>query len=920
MAKQRGSSWVKRIQQYFFGAEEKEGTAETDHHYHQSPASSTNNRESSSRLPESREPQTKMSYQYPKPAKFNFPMDVTSTSSEDNQILKRNLHARKEKSKEVEATTEEHENAVEEDQNGLFKGQNFAPQDIPSPVFGFQQQSPILNLDEETISNTKVSDEKAPLTPFPLNSDNQERARKKEEPPEEETYVEREEEVLFNTGSTEEAAKESLEVPELDEAETQTEETYVEREEEELFNAGSTEEAAKESLEEPELDEAETQTEETYVEREEEELFNAGSTEEAAKESLEEPELDEAETQTEETYVEREEEELFNAGSTEEAAKESLEEPESDEAETQTEETYVGDEQEGKIDTSASQFSEHTNIVEKHEEAAAALQIQASDRLQQTETEKISSEREKKALATEVSKLQAEASPENVEKTPFNVVMSEVDKQRLKKQQHQEEVIHSIEEAEVYQKPSLAKLNKPAASEPASEEELQAQQERLEATLQNFQVKAEVKNITQGPSVTRYEVEPAPGVKVSKVKNLTDDLKLALAAKELRIEAPIPGKSTIGIEVPNPSPSPVFLRDILSRPDFRRHESPLTVGLGKDISGEPVISDLGKMPHGLIAGATGSGKSVCINTILLSLLYKADPNELKLLLIDPKMVELASFRDVPHLAAPVVTDPKEATASLKWAVQEMENRYEKLAEAGVRDIKKYNEKSGESERMPYMVIVIDELADLMMVAAQDVEDAICRIAQKARACGIHLLVATQRPSVDVITGLIKANIPTRVAFAVSSQADSRTILDQSGAERLIGKGDMLFCENGTSEQKRIQGAFVSDEEIDAVTEAVKGQKSPAYLLAREQLVTKSDEKGKEAQDELYDEVRQFVIEQGAASSSLLQRRFHIGFNRAARLIDTLEASGIISPAQGSKPRSILVSLDDLDGRNEASEP
>ncbi|SFQ08110.1 DNA translocase FtsK [Salibacterium halotolerans] len=462
----------------------------------------------------------------------------------------------------------------------------------------------------------------------------------------------------------------------------------------------------------------------------------------------------------------------------------------------------------------------------------------------------------------------------------------------------------------VYQFPSIQLLAQPPKKSGMQEEDFSYQKQQLEQTLRNFNVDAEVVDMTKGPSVTRYEVQPAAGVKVNKITNLTDDIKLSMAAKDLRMEAPIPGKNTIGIEVPNAESDPVLLREILRRDAFIRKESPLTVAMGLDISGSPIVTDLQDMPHGLIAGATGSGKSVCINSILLSLLYKADPNEVKLMLIDPKMVELASYKDIPHLVTPVINDAKEATAGLKRAVAEMNERYEKLAAEGVRDIKKYNEKmENVADKMPYIVIVIDELADLMMVSPQDVEDAICRIAQKARACGIHLLVATQRPSVDVITGLIKANIPSRTAFAVSSQADSRTILDAGGAERLIGKGDMLFHQNGTAKPLRVQGTFVTDEEIDAVTNFVKQQKEPSYIFKREDLQKKAEQE--ENSDELFPDACLFVSEQGGASSSLLQRRFSIGYNRAARLIDMMENQGIISEANGSKPRRVLLSEHDI---------
>ncbi|MCA0972767.1 DNA translocase FtsK [Halobacillus litoralis] len=448
------------------------------------------------------------------------------------------------------------------------------------------------------------------------------------------------------------------------------------------------------------------------------------------------------------------------------------------------------------------------------------------------------------------------------------------------------------------------------ASRPTEDDDtwIREQMELLETTLRHFHVKAKVVNAMKGPAVTRFEVQPEPGVKVSKITNLSDDIKLSMAARDIRIEAPIPGKQAVGIEVPNHQSQMVGLQEIFESDSFRTEGSPLSVGLGLDIGGDPIVTNLKKMPHGLIAGATGSGKSVCINTILVSLLYKAHYDDVKFLLIDPKMVELAPYNELPHLVSPVITDVKAATTALKWAVKEMEERYEKFVEEGVRDVERYNDKmlkqNRQSEKLPYLVIVIDELADLMMVSPQDVEDAICRIAQKARACGIHLLLATQRPSVDVITGLIKANIPTRIAFSVSSQVDSRTIIDTSGAEKLLGKGDMLFVENGSGQAKRIQGAFVSDDEIERVTSYVKRMAPPQYLFHQEELMKQIS--SEEETDELFEEAVRFVVEHNGASASLIQRRFKVGYNRAARLIDQMEDFGIISEQKGSKPRDILM--------------
>ncbi|MGA5680630.1 DNA translocase FtsK [Bacillus bombysepticus] len=471
-----------------------------------------------------------------------------------------------------------------------------------------------------------------------------------------------------------------------------------------------------------------------------------------------------------------------------------------------------------------------------------------------------------------------------------------------------------------YTVPPLALLSIPQQSALDNTEWLEEQKELLDTTFNNFHVGAHVINVSQGPAVTRFEVQPDPGVKVNKITNLSDDIKLSLAAKDIRIEAPIPGKSAIGIEVPNKESKPVFLREILRSPVFTKSESPLTVALGLDISGDPIVTDIRKMPHGLIAGATGSGKSVCINAILTSILYKAKPHEVKLMLIDPKMVELAPYNSVPHLVAPVITDVKAATAALKWAVEEMERRYELFAHAGARDLTRYNtivsEREIPGETLPYIVIVIDELADLMMVAPGDVEEAICRIAQKARACGIHLLVATQRPSVDVITGLIKSNIPTRIAFTVSSQVDSRTIIDIGGAEKLLGRGDMLFLGNGTSKPVRVQGVYVSDDEIEKTVDHVKKQMKPNYLFKQEDLLAKTEQA--ESEDELFLDACQFVVEQGGASTSSVQRKFRIGYNRAARLIEEMESQGIISEGRGTKPRDVLISEDEFAAMQETN--
>ncbi|WP_103653364.1 DNA translocase FtsK [Bacillus thuringiensis] len=515
---------------------------------------------------------------------------------------------------------------------------------------------------------------------------------------------------------------------------------------------------------------------------------------------------------------------------------------------------------------------------------------------------------------------QVVAEPQVVEQVQKPISSTEVQEKAYVVNQRENDMRNVLHTPPTYTVPPLALLSIPQQSALDNTEWLEEQKELLDTTFNNFHVGAHVINVSQGPAVTRFEVQPDPGVKVNKITNLSDDIKLSLAAKDIRIEAPIPGKSAIGIEVPNKESKPVFLREILRSPVFTKSESPLTVALGLDISGDPIVTDIRKMPHGLIAGATGSGKSVCINAILTSILYKAKPHEVKLMLIDPKMVELAPYNSVPHLVAPVITDVKAATAALKWAVEEMERRYELFAHAGARDLTRYNtivsEREIPGETLPYIVIVIDELADLMMVAPGDVEEAICRIAQKARACGIHLLVATQRPSVDVITGLIKSNIPTRIAFTVSSQVDSRTIIDIGGAEKLLGRGDMLFLGNGTSKPVRVQGVYVSDDEIEKTVDHVKKQMKPNYLFKQEDLLAKTEQA--ESEDELFLDACQFVVEQGGASTSSVQRKFRIGYNRAARLIEEMESQGIISEGRGTKPRDVLISEDEFAAMQETN--
>ncbi len=455
---------------------------------------------------------------------------------------------------------------------------------------------------------------------------------------------------------------------------------------------------------------------------------------------------------------------------------------------------------------------------------------------------------------------------------------------------------------------SATKLGKKAVTDTAN---------KLQKTLYSFGVSAKVENVSVGPTITRYELKPAEGVRVSKIANLADDIALSLAAETIRIEAPIPGKQAVGIEIPNKEKEVVALRDIIGSQEFAKAKSKLAFALGKDAAGEAVVTDIAKMPHVLIAGSTGSGKSVCINTLITSIIYKSKPSEVKLVMVDPKVVELSVYNGIPHLLIPVVTDPKKAAGALAWAVQEMVNRYHLFAEKNVRDIAGYNEaleKEGAEGKLPQIVIIIDELADLMMVAKNDVEDAICRLAQMARAAGMHLVIATQRPSVDVITGIIKANIASRISFAVTSQVDSRTILDSAGAEKLLGKGDMLFFPTGVLKPIRIQGAFVSDSEVEKIVSFLKENGGPTYSEDVLEKIERANTTDKELDEQDENEVDPFlmeaidtVVDLGQASASFIQRRFKVGYARAGRIIDQMEARGIISGYEGSKPRQVLVS-------------
>ena len=520
---------------------------------------------------------------------------------------------------------------------------------------------------------------------------------------------------------------------------------------------------------------------------------------------------------------------------------------------------------------------------------------------------------------TRDSKKKAEIEPDVIDSNLFK----QVEEQKEDKKKEVLQLEHSVVvEDEHYEYPPVELLSKPGKKTlKGGAKALTDTATKLQKTLYSFGVSAKVENVSVGPAITRYELKPAEGVRVSKIANLADDIALNLAAETIRIEAPIPGKQAVGIEVPNKEKEVVHFREIIESKEFKSNKSKLTVGLGKDVAGNVELADIAKMPHVLIAGSTGSGKSVCINTIITSIVYNAKPSEVKFVMVDPKVVELSVYNGIPHLLIPVVTDPKKAAGALAWAVQEMDDRYNKFAEKGVRDLKGYNkaiEKENEFGKLPQIVIIIDELADLMMVAKNDVEDAICRLAQKARAAGMHLVIATQRPSVDVITGLIKANVPSRIAFAVSSQVDSRTILDTVGAEKLLGKGDMLFFPAGAPKPARVQGAFVSDDEVEKIVSFIKSNGTANYsedILESIENNNRTDKEIAENNDDDTDpflmDAIQTVVETGQASTSFIQRKFKVGYARAGRIIDQMEERGVISGYQGSKPREVLMTLDRL---------
>ena len=563
--------------------------------------------------------------------------------------------------------------------------------------------------------------------------------------------------------------------------------------------------------------------------------------------------------------------------------------------------------------------SKMTNLEKKREEKARAKQLEKEKR-QKNQPKDVSNLKELEPT-NEVSTVEPEPVNEDIPIYESQEKLEAKRKQQPKRSPQNTEPVESeinestIDETENlnYKLPSLDILNDPPQSQSVSKKTVQEKGKLLEATLRNFNVDAKVTQIRIGPAVTQYEVQPAQGVKVNKIVNLSNDIALNLAAKDIRIEAPIPGKSAVGIEVPNEHISMVTLKEVLS--EAKPTTNKLEVALGRDISGEPITAELNKLPHLLVAGATGSGKSVCINGIITSILMNAKPHEVKLMLIDPKMVELNVYNGVPHLLTPVVTNPQKANQALQKVVSEMEKRYDLFQHVGARNIEGYNqfiertnqEMEEKQAQLPYIVVIVDELADLMMVAGKDVESSIMRIAQLARAAGIHLIIATQRPSVDVITGSIKANIPSRIAFAVSSATDSRTILDGGGAEKLLGRGDMLFLSRDSSKPTRIQGAFLSDGEVETVVQHVVGEQTANYVKEMEpDEPTEASEM--ESEDALYKEAYLFVVEEQKASASLLQRRFRIGYNRASRLMDDLENNGVIGPQSGSKPRQVLVDM------------
>ena len=912
------NNWFKKVWSKLFDIEEEEETERRDAEVKETKSlkERTDRKHSIGRMESAnRKNEARIVHQYPREGNFRFPLipdqSNNQTKKEDRkesnyQKKEQNTsnRTRPEKKNEKLAPSKKEGNSRKAVRDGVsdkaepvankkFSGVNFKPSEIPSPIYGFSKR-PVAEKMEDAAKKSNPN-------PRYTSLDKSDVIDKLIQEPVPFSLTEEE-----RTVSLSENAHGEQESPQMNEALASVEKSPVYqqdtviREEENQTGFGvnkfgvQSDESHDQEVEEENLfrDEPlmwdvhesspiqENASKENERLNEQDEVIEAEINEEIYEEINEEPTLIGSENE----ILEVDDSTSFNQSGTHEHANgndeeiESLKEPTFEE-EREPEDNFS--EQQQVLTQSEDDISEQ-EVEQKQETAKPTMSVQEQSHKQDR---------------------QEESRPKP--QVPYNVMMLANDRRHVTKKPGT---------GADYKLPPISLLDIPPRNEGSDDQWLEEQRELLESTLANFNVQAKVVGATMGPTVTRFEVQPSPGVKVNKITNLSDDIKLSLAARDIRMEAPIPGKNAIGIEVPNPTSKPVFIREIVRSGAFQTEGSLLNAALGFDIAGEAKITDIQKMPHGLIAGATGSGKSVCINSILVSLLLKANPNDVKMMLIDPKMVELAPYNGLPHLVTPVINDVKEATTALKWAVDEMEERYEKFAAAGVRDIKRYNERAinhGEPQhKLPYIVIVIDELADLMMVSPQDVEDAICRIAQKARACGIHLLVATQRPSVDVITGLIKANIPTRIAFSVSSQIDSRTILDTSGAEKLLGKGDMLCLENGSSKPVRLQGNFVSDEEIERVTSFVRKQRKPNYLIKKEDLMKKQQYDDQE--DDLFEEACMWALEQGQASSSALQRRFRIGFNRAARLIEMMEERGLVSEAMGSKPRSILMSKADFE--------
>ncbi|ELK47336.1 MULTISPECIES: DNA translocase FtsK [Bacillaceae] len=893
---------------------------------------------------------TKMTYRYPKQGEFRFPVipdrpKHPSASVEEEEKTLENRPVRRqrpfgEQKKQEEPVRRKQRKQEEEQELPETTSVPFTPTDVPSPIYGYQARQMTKGL--ETLEYAVEEEQQKGFYTNSYDEKQWQELRKRmrirmDEPEPQRPVTESENQIptveeladeeIKEKSNVEEAASLELETPQEEAARGDDMESFQKAVQ--GFDNASDEPsqvetpARSEEVDSKENDPLEAHESEPLIDREPEEPFTGllmldeeevPETEEGAHEDVEQPLEDPAPSYQDSVSeadlpVSHDEEEVY----------------EGDSSRIREEEMITEEELVDRVET------EDNSIAETPESTIPSVT---------EEDENISEDKPEDHEAVEVSdEKPVEEKPKR--RVPFNVLMTPRDKRtrdhqpvppqnkkvELKEEERKVESNREMKQDSLPQetddKPGhvreeyvtpLHLLEDPVRPTSDDDSWIKEQMELLETTLRHFHVRANVVNAMKGPTVTRFEVQPEPGVKVSKITNLADDIKLSMAAKDIRIEAPIPGKQAVGIEVPNKRSQMVGLQEIFESEAFQEDPSPLAVGLGLDIGGDSIVTNLKKMPHGLIAGATGSGKSVCINTILISLLYKAHHEDVKFMLIDPKMVELAPYNDLPHLVSPVITDVKAATTALKWAVKEMEERYEKFVKEGVRDVERYNDKimkqGRKSEKMPYLVIVIDELADLMMMSPQDVEDAICRIAQKARACGIHLLLATQRPSVDVITGLIKANIPTRIAFSVSSQVDSRTIIDSSGAEKLLGKGDMLFVENGSGQPLRIQGAFVSDDEIERVTAYVKKVAPPRYLFHQDELIQQVA--SEEDTDELFDEAVSFVVEQNGASASLIQRRFKVGYNRAARLIDQMETYGIISEQKGSKPRDILLTRQQID--------